>query len=141
MRSSNLPSLEQCITRRIYKLRSRNLIYGVYDARGGFIGIRTKFGKRYLFIEYHWDYSQHYGTVTEAIDLNVDLPKNVSLNTCLGTIDYNSQREVIFDKPILDGGKGWYFKDNGQSDPDILPTSVENKLLFDFLDSIEKGNF
>ena len=47
----------------LYKLNSRNLDYGVYDdAQKGFIGIRTKFGSRYLFTEYHWDTGSPFGT-------------------------------------------------------------------------------
>lgn len=39
------------IERDVYELHSRNLLVGVYNGHGGFIGIRTKFGDRYLFTE------------------------------------------------------------------------------------------
>ena len=47
--------MEQCVKGRVYKLWCRNLSIGVYDGKEGFIGIRTKFGSRYLDTEYHWD--------------------------------------------------------------------------------------
>jgi hypothetical protein len=40
----------------IYTLRSRNLRIGVWNAeRKSFVGIRTKFGSRFLDCETHWD--------------------------------------------------------------------------------------
>ena len=62
-------SAEDCKHGYLYRIRSRNLSFGVCrktsdkDALVGFIGIRTKFGDRFLFEEYHWDVSEHYGTV------------------------------------------------------------------------------
>ncbi len=55
--------LEECKHGYLYKLYSRNLDYGVYNAaKKGFTGIRIKFGSRYLFTEYHWDTGAPYGT-------------------------------------------------------------------------------
>lgn len=70
--------LSGCVTRGIYRLLSRNLAVGVYDGDGGFIGIRTKFGERYLFTEHHWDQGAPFGTVRPlgllgALDENVEL--------------------------------------------------------------------
>lgn len=45
------PQHQRLITGNIYRIRSRNLPYGVYDGIGGFIGIREKFGERYLDTE------------------------------------------------------------------------------------------
>ena len=39
----------------LYRLQSRRLPYGVYNGRGGFIGIREKFGELFLFTELDWD--------------------------------------------------------------------------------------
>lgn len=41
-------SISECKKRRVYKLHSRNLSFGVFDGDTGFIGIRTKFGSRFL---------------------------------------------------------------------------------------------
>lgn len=56
-------------TGHLYRIRSRNLPYGVYDGRGGFIGIREKFGSLYLFTEIDYDLGAPYGTVTVLEDL------------------------------------------------------------------------
>jgi hypothetical protein len=53
----------------LYRLRSRNLHLGVYDGDGGFIGIREKFGDRYLFTEYDCRCGPPYGTATPVEDL------------------------------------------------------------------------
>ena len=54
--------LDLCRIGMAYKLNSRNLAVGVYDGSEGFIGIREKFGRRYLFSEYHWDQGPLFGT-------------------------------------------------------------------------------
>lgn len=46
---------DECQRGWLYDIRSRNLALGVYDGKGGFVGIREKFGSEYLFTEYHWD--------------------------------------------------------------------------------------
>lgn len=65
-RDPDLPGVDELEHRRIYHLQSRNLRLGVFDGRGGFIGIRRKFDRRFLFCELHWDVSEHHGTVTSA---------------------------------------------------------------------------
>lgn len=55
--------MSECVERGVYRIYSRNLLVGVYDGKGGFIGIRQKFGHRYLFTEYHWEHDPHFGTV------------------------------------------------------------------------------
>ena len=47
--------LNECKKGFLYEIHSRNLDFGVFDGNDGFIGIREKFGKRYLFTEYHWE--------------------------------------------------------------------------------------
>lgn len=136
MRSDTLPIMDNLITGRVYKIRSRNLSVGVWNGRDGFIGIRSKFGDRYLFTEYHYDASETYGTVYDAEDLGIDVPKNISLRTTLGSIDYTTKRPVAFDTPVSDGGKGWYFIDTGEPSEEIRSVSVNNKALLNFLDSI-----
>lgn len=59
----NYIPLDQCQSRDFYTLHSRNLSFGVFNAdTQGFIGIREKFGERYLFTEYHHDTGPPYGT-------------------------------------------------------------------------------
>lgn len=55
--------LVDCVHGGFYKLDSRNLRTGVFVAhKKGFTGIRTKFGHRFLDMEYHWDTGYPYGT-------------------------------------------------------------------------------
>lgn len=62
--------LEGCKHSYLYKIFSRNLRLGVFNAQSkGFIGIRTKFGYRYLFTEYHYDFGAPFGTVNPKKEL------------------------------------------------------------------------
>lgn len=73
--------LINCKDRCIYIINSRNLVLGVFrEETKGFIGIRYKFGCRYLFEEYHWDTGVPYGTV-KPIKLVETLPSNLDLLT------------------------------------------------------------
>lgn len=68
----------ECKDRRLYKIRSRNLTFGIYQAdTGGFMGLRHKFEDIYLFTEYHHDNGPPYGTVNPVKDLLVDLPTTI----------------------------------------------------------------
>mgnify|MGYP001611912539 CR=1 FL=1 len=140
-RSYNLPSLQSCVTGRVYKLYCRNLLLGVYDGYGGFIGIRTKFGSRYLFTEYHWDFDPHHGTVASAIDLNIDVPKEIKISGTLGAKDERSERLIEWDEnlKLTDRPNGWWrFVDDKTTDIDIHAATIRNRDLFDFLDDLEK---
>lgn len=130
--------IERCIARRVYRIKSRNLSIGVYDGSGGFIGIREKFGDRYLFTEYHWDQGPPFGTVSGHIDMGIDLPKDIPLETSLGTVDEKTGRPIDFDKPIFEGGRGWFFTDTNEASELIWPIDVSNKRLFHFLERLEK---
>lgn len=56
--------LSECKHGWLYKVYSRNLTLRVYrEDRKGFIGIREKFGNKFLFVEYHWDTGPPFGTV------------------------------------------------------------------------------
>lgn len=60
----NYIPLDQCENGYLYKIQSRNLSFGVYRQEvKGFVGIREKFGSKYLFTEYHWDTGPPLGTV------------------------------------------------------------------------------
>ena len=72
--SKHIP-LADCKDRQLYRINSRNLTYGVFDAAtGGFNGLRTKFGSTYVFMEYHWDKGPPYGTVRPVEALPDALP-------------------------------------------------------------------
>lgn len=70
--------LEDCVDRAIYKINSRNLRIGVFRKESkGFIGIRNKFGERYLFQEFHYDTGAPFGTVTPKEQIGI-LPEGIA---------------------------------------------------------------
>lgn len=129
--------LEQCRRGIVYRLHSRNLSTGVFDGTDGFIGIREKFGDRFLFKEFYNNGTNPFGTVSVLQEIAV-LPDDIDIVENLDyTIDANTKRHVAFDKPLKEGGRGWYYVSNGESCVSIMPMAVENKKLFCFLDSID----
>lgn len=62
--------MTDCKERYLYRIHSRNLKLGVFHSKGAFLGIREKFGSRYLFDEYHWDQGPPFGTVKPLQELN-----------------------------------------------------------------------
>jgi hypothetical protein len=51
-------SIDECIHKGLYRINSRNLDYGICNKLGNevcFMGIRTKFGERFLDSEIHYD--------------------------------------------------------------------------------------
>ena len=129
--------LEECEDRVLYRINCRNLTFGVFNKENnGFIGIREKFGAKYLFTEYHFDTGAPFGTVKPYKKLGL-LPNNIdALEVYPHDIDRETKRPVMFDKPKADGGKGWYFLDTGEADENIKPCQPTNKKLFDWLDKI-----
>jgi hypothetical protein len=125
--------VKDLIVGRVYTLRCRNLLYGVWDGEGGFIGRRFKLGYWYLFTEYHYDVSQHHGTVRHMEDTGIDVPEGMPLKVSLGSEDQVTKRDVAFDTPVAEGGRGWYFVDTGESSQDIRACSKANVELGKFL--------
>ena len=80
-------SIEECVTRRLYKIKSRNLTYGVYNGNEGFLGIRFKMGGQFLFTEFHWDQGPPYGTVYGVEDTGIDLPEDIELKETVSLPD------------------------------------------------------
>ena len=134
-------SLSECKKRRVYKLLARNLSFGVFDGGIRFIGIRTKGGSMFLDTEDHWDTGPPFGTAHPDEDVGIDIPEEIILHPCENAgnpVDKITGRDVVFDRPILDGGKGWFFRDTGESSMDISPILFENKMLFELLEKIER---
>lgn len=137
-------NLTQCKKRRVYKLISRNLSFGVFDGKTRFIGIRTKCGRRFLDTEDHWDTGPPFGTARPEEDTGIVVPEEIILHVCENEgipVDKITGRDVSFDKPVSDGGKGWFFKDTGESNENISPIAFQNRKIFEFLDKIEKEKF
>lgn len=67
----------ECKDRRLYRIRSRNLVLGVYrEATGGFLGLREKFGSVFIFEEYHWE-NEAFATVQPVEELPEELPLDI----------------------------------------------------------------
>lgn len=70
---------EACKHRHLYRIQSRNLPLGVWnETTKGFVGIRLKFGSRYLFEEYHWDEPEF--ATAKPTELLEPLPDDIELN-------------------------------------------------------------
>lgn len=72
-------SLSECKKRRVYRLFSRNILFGVFDGNDRFIGIRKKFGSRYLDTEDHWETGPPFGTARPEEDTGIDIPEEIDL--------------------------------------------------------------
>lgn len=127
--------IDQMEPRRVYFLRSRNLLVGAWNpVTKGFIGVREKFGRRYLFTEYHWDTGAPFGTacpVEPAGDLCV--PADTLLAESLPSTwcgDFDGDREVVHVKDA-----GWFHADDNTQCRSA--TSRGNTALFDLLDPLD----
>ncbi len=68
--------LEACEHRKLYRLLARNLRIGVWDGgRQEFVGIRTKFGRRFLDSENHWD-AEEFATAS-PLEVLGELPTEI----------------------------------------------------------------
>lgn len=129
-------ALDDCVARGVYRLHSRNLTLGVFDStKGGFIGVREKFGDRYLFMEYHFDSGPPYGTA-RPLELVTYLPPWIRVKERYDTVDRETGKLVDFDRPIADGGRGWYFVEADEPSADIRPVSYGYAPLKRYLDEL-----
>lgn len=135
--------LDKCEEGKVYKISSRNLRIGVFDGKGGFIGIREKFGNRYLFTEYHWDKGPPFGTVRPYEEVEVELPPFVVAKETLGSKDIATGREVAYKKPPeAEGFVGkWHFVDTGEASDEIKAQIIFNTPLYLFLRDLEMEHF
>ena len=130
--------LEQCEDRRLYRIFSRNLSFGVFRKEtGGFIGIREKWGDLYLFEEYHWDNGPPFGTVNpqEALEL---LPPEIAnsayvepesiCQTCLKGVEWKPD-------PVTHTGPWVHLEPTDCLKP--LAMTNSNEALFKWLEAME----
>jgi len=92
-----------------------------------------------VFEEYHYETGGGYGTVVPKEDTGIIAPDEILLLEHLpGSWDNKTDKEVFFDKPVKDGGKGWCWRDTGESDSSIFAVVKANKTLFEFLMKVER---
>lgn len=131
--------LNRCKNGFVYEIQSRRLSVGVFvKERNGFIGIREKFGQHYLFMEFHQETGAPFGTVWPRKKIG-SVPKGIPLAEHLETVDEATKRPVEFDRPIAEGGRGWYFVDTGEASTKIRAGMLPNTKLFKFLARVEKS--
>lgn len=133
MKKDYIP-LKDCEVRSVYILNSRNLSFGIFDESNCFIGLRRKFNSIFLDKELHFDCG---GTAFPLSKIQ-SVPYQLCLKLSLGSYDRKTGLEVQFDKPIVDGGKGWFFKETGISSKEIRPCSKSNNELFNYLKNLEE---
>jgi len=125
--------LDQCKKGYLYRTMSTWIGHGVYDGDSGFIGIREKFDREFLMTDYHVDAEGSAIPLEEicAVPDGIEIIENKK-----GTWDSFSGREMLFDKPKSEGGRGHYFKDTGEAPIEgemYCPCIVSNEKLFDWL--------
>jgi len=142
----------ECKDRFLYRIHSRNLVFGVFRAAtGGFIGLRTKFGSVYAFEEYHWE-NESFATVRPE-ELLEELPANIKLDTSLGTvcetcgkacayIDFSDgPRDKIYTnrdgKPYTITVKGEWKHTEDTDCQDPMACNMSNKPIEDWLHAME----
>lgn len=118
----------------VYKLNSRNLDFGVFTGRG-FIGIRTKFGNRYLFEEYERSTSDHFGTAT-ALEVIGLISGCVVIKESLGTQCGVCSKAVNFDDRRAQGYR-WQHDDKSTHVEAIDPVSIGNEALLKALEEFK----
>lgn len=134
--------IPECKYGGIYRLRSRNLPYGVYDGHGGFIGIREKFWDYFLFKEYHWDTGRPFGTVT-PLELVGTIPGHIKIQESYPSVCSECFLPVEWvPRGDAHGGTWYHLKGNVLATDDevgheVHPASYTYVPLFDFLASIE----
>jgi hypothetical protein len=130
------------VVRHIYRVHARNLEGpSVYAGNGVFYGIREKFGSRFTEAEYlNVERMRPHNTCTPLEDLG-PMPDEIEIRPHDPTVDRATNREVFFDKPIRDGGKGWCFKDTGEPSEEIRPIGQQNETFYKYLESlVEQSN-
>lgn len=133
----------KCVTRGVYEIKSRNLLVGVCNGKGGFVGIRDKFHHRFLFTEFHWEVSPRMGTV-QPIRLIEMLPDGIEVQEHVVDPEERCRegRPTVWrpDDPSKGRTPGWrYHKDNGSR---LLTADFPGiqmyQPLYDYLDPIER---
>ena len=143
--------LGNCKNRVLYRIKSRNLSFGVFrEETGGFIGMREKLGQVYAFEEYHWDNGPPYGTVTPLEELPEVLPNRILLTLDLGSICSGCLNSCEYAK-FPGGGREKVYPDGHRMmiqgewkhlEPtecsEVRPRNVGNRAIEEWLSTMEK---
>lgn len=125
--------MSELVDRRVYRIRSRNLVVGAWRAATqGFIGIRQKFGDLYLFEEYHYETGAPYGTAHAIEYLGVVVPPEIPMVENLDSLCAQHYRRVEW----RESERTWHHLDDGtvvDREQKDYPYSPMNGSLFDLM--------
>lgn len=147
MNEDHIP-IADCQRGHVYRLRSRNLKFGVFapEKDNGFIGIRTKFGSRFLFTEHHWDNGPPHGTARPVEDMGpLPDPRTRLWESMPTTCGYCGERVEFEEREggvEKDGHRypgEWGHLTGDGSCTEVSPQRNRNLLLFRFLEEVERA--
>lgn len=80
--------MDKLVDRNIYEIKCRNLLFGAWsESTKAFIGIREKFGSKYLFAEYARETGPPHGTASAIRDTGVRVPDDVEMVEMFKVLD------------------------------------------------------
>ena len=141
--------IEQCKQGYLYKIHARNFGLGVYsEVDRGFIGIRYKFGDRFLDIEYHYDTGVPHGTASPIEEIckvpdGIEIVEHMQHPNGHLWLDGRAvaRTDLMFETQIPHGRRQGFedrFVDTWERLPDDrYPRLVQNKQLFEWLKEYE----
>lgn len=95
--------LDKCENRRLYRICSRNLAYGVFSPSENFYGIREKFGTLRVDTETHWDFDDT-GTALPMKALPELLPTTISFEDNEAMLAWLQEMEAKYGVPKPERG-------------------------------------
>ena len=130
---------DELVPRGVYEIYCRNLAVGVWNGKDGFVGIREKFGSRFLDKEHPWTEDRRYrpyDTVRRVGPLLAMVPTSIeSLEEYLGSECIHCGKPARWTGPPApapwecDGGC-----------EDVRSQAVHNQDLFMFLNDVQKAH-
>lgn len=134
IRAALIP-LEKCKDRMVYVVRARNIQFGVFNQGvNGFVGLRTKFGSRFLATEFHDETGAPHGTCFPVQEIEFVPDDLMVLDLLPGTLDWNTKRRIVRDD---EAGK-WKFEDTGKFCEKASPTAINNDALCNWMKAKEE---
>jgi len=148
MSDENYLPIADCKRGHVYRLRSRNLRFGLFvpENENGFVGIRAKFGSLFLFTEHHWDNGPPFGTVKPLEDLGPLEDSTIEFwesgptvcEKCGHRVDYvEVEGGCKLENGVVVPGR-WEHLEKVDSCAEAYPESKINGSLFDALQKIER---
>lgn len=103
MNKTDYIPFEECKHGFLYRIHSRNLRLGVYDeAKKGFVGIREKFGSRFLATEYHYDTGAPFGTARPKKLLKECPIKDLAEHHLVDDLESPTKQCYLQNKPLFE---------------------------------------